>query len=84
MHGSLENGAKWRWGAVASISMSTATTCATLMGVAGHLGLMDETQGDVLNNSPNDSTQANASRGLLAIAMFCLHTLWNHLLQDTR
>ena len=38
--------------------------------MAFNYGFMDETQGDVLNNFPNDSIQANISRGLLAITMF--------------
>eukprot|EP00584_Thalassiosira_punctigera_P002351 CAMPEP_0172537278 /NCGR_PEP_ID=MMETSP1067-20121228/8899_1 /TAXON_ID=265564 ORGANISM="Thalassiosira punctigera, Strain Tpunct2005C2" /NCGR_SAMPLE_ID=MMETSP1067 /ASSEMBLY_ACC=CAM_ASM_000444 /LENGTH=646 /DNA_ID=CAMNT_0013322547 /DNA_START=11 /DNA_END=1951 /DNA_ORIENTATION=+ len=59
---------RWRWVTNQSISLS-AVLCLVL-GVCGYLGFLGVTQGDVLNNFPLDSIQANAARVLLAFTMF--------------
>jgi sodium-coupled neutral amino acid transporter 11 len=68
--GSLENKTASRWAIVTSRSISLAAAMCIMMGVTGYLGFLDETEGDVLNNFPSNSFEANAGRGLLAVTMF--------------
>mmetsp|Transcript_46334 Transcript_46334/g.69917 ORF Transcript_46334/g.69917 Transcript_46334/m.69917 type:complete len:506 (-) Transcript_46334:196-1713(-) len=66
---SLENHKRIRWATVSAISISTSAFLFLILGVSGFLGFGDETQGDVLNNFPEGSMEANVARGLLAITM---------------
>ena len=59
-----------RWGLVSSSSIAISGALCLLIGVAGYLGFLDETQGVILNNFDADSMIANAGRGLLAVTMF--------------
>lgn len=68
--GSLENKTAARWAAVTFRSITTSVVLCILLGVAGYLGFLDETRGDILNNFDADSVPANAGRGLLAVTMF--------------
>jgi sodium-coupled neutral amino acid transporter 11 len=68
--GSLENKTASRWGIVTSRSISVAAAMCIMMGVTGYLGFLDETEGNVLNNFPSNSIEANAGRALLAVTMF--------------
>ena len=67
---SLDNPTPKRWSIVTGVSLSVSTLCCLVLGVAGYLGFLDETNGDVLNNFDADSTSANIARGLLAVTMF--------------
>jgi len=69
IYGSLENHTAFRWKIVTGISISLATFLSVLLGVSGHLGFMEHTEGDILNNFPTGSTQANVARALLALTM---------------
>ncbi len=68
--GSLENKTMKRWATVTGFSIGVSALLCLILGVAGYLGFMDETKGDVLNNFDNDSALANTARFLLAITMF--------------
>ena len=59
-----------RWAKVTGYSIGISAILCTILGVAGFLGFMDETAGDVLNNFDHDSLIADVARGLLAITMF--------------
>jgi solute carrier family 38 (sodium-coupled neutral amino acid transporter), member 11 len=69
--GSLRHLTAARWSIVTKISLSVAAALCLTMGLAGFLGFLEGTQGDVLNNFPADSLESNAGRGLLAVTMFC-------------
>lgn len=67
---SLDNPTPKRWSIVTAISLSVSVLCCLVLGVAGYLGFLDETSGDVLNNFEADTASANIARALLAITMF--------------
>ena len=67
--GSLSNLNSKRWAIVTMISMSTALILSAILGIAGYLGFLEETQGDVLNNFDSDTLEATVARSLLAITM---------------
>mmetsp|Transcript_38157 Transcript_38157/g.43001 ORF Transcript_38157/g.43001 Transcript_38157/m.43001 type:complete len:570 (-) Transcript_38157:171-1880(-) len=66
---SLQNPTPQRWSSVTSISLTISVVCCLVLGVAGYLGFLEETSGDVLNNF-GVGLQPNVARGLLAITMF--------------
>ena len=68
--GSLANLTSSRWSTVASWSLSISCILCAILGIAGYLGFLDETQGDILNNFEPDTIQATTARALLAITMF--------------
>ena len=59
-----------RWAAVSGVSLAVSVACCLVLGIAGYLGFLEETRGDVLNNLPVGSGSANTARLLLAITMF--------------
>ena len=67
---SLENKTRQRWRWVTNQSLSLSAILCLILGICGYLGFLGTTQGDVLNNFPLDSMQANAARILLAFTMF--------------
>ena len=67
--GTLENKTSARWAAVTKGSLLIAGGLSIIFAVAGYLGYLDETQGDILNNFDPDSMGVNAGRVLLAITM---------------
>jgi sodium-coupled neutral amino acid transporter 11 len=67
---SLHQLTRHRWNIVTVCSISMATALCAILGTAGYLGFMEETQGDVLNNFDAESVVANVARGLLAFTMF--------------
>mmetsp|Transcript_15111 Transcript_15111/g.32799 ORF Transcript_15111/g.32799 Transcript_15111/m.32799 type:complete len:632 (+) Transcript_15111:106-2001(+) len=67
---SLENKSRQRWRWVTHQSIALSAALCLVLGICGYLGFLDMTQGDVLNNFPLDSMQANAARVLLAFTMF--------------
>lgn len=67
--GTLEHKTSARWAQVTKLSLSVAGSLSMVFSIAGYLGYLDETQGDILNNFDADSTAVNAGRGLLAITM---------------
>lgn len=69
IYNSLENNTVPRWGKVTSISLIISTLATIILGLCGYLGFLEETEGDVLNNFPPGSAEANAARALLAITM---------------
>lgn len=68
--GSLKNKTMGRWAMVTGFSITVSAILCIILGTAGYLGFLDETQGDVLNNFDKDSALANTARVLLAITMF--------------
>ena len=66
---SLEDKSARAWASIARNSLSIAWFLCSIMGVAGFLGFLNETEGDILNNFENGSVAANGSRGLVAITM---------------
>lgn len=67
---SLEDKTRQRWSWVTSQSIALSAILCLSLGLCGYLGFLGMTQGDVLNNFPLDSIQANAARVLLAFTMF--------------
>eukprot|EP00579_Thalassiosira_antarctica_P029102 CAMPEP_0202026498 /NCGR_PEP_ID=MMETSP0905-20130828/59036_1 /ASSEMBLY_ACC=CAM_ASM_000554 /TAXON_ID=420261 /ORGANISM="Thalassiosira antarctica, Strain CCMP982" /LENGTH=407 /DNA_ID=CAMNT_0048589729 /DNA_START=22 /DNA_END=1242 /DNA_ORIENTATION=+ len=67
---SLEGKTRQRWRWVTNQSITLSAILCLVLGVCGYLGFIGMTQGDVLNNFPIDSIQANGARVLLAITMF--------------
>ena len=68
--GSLENKTMKRWATVTGFSIGISAVLCMLLGVAGYLGFLNETQGNVLNNFDQDNNMAKIARFLLAITMF--------------
>jgi len=67
---SLDNPTPRRWSIVSAVSLSLSAVCCLVLGVAGYLGFLEDTNGDVLNNFGVDTVAANAARSLLALTMF--------------
>ncbi|KAL7531234.1 hypothetical protein ACHAWF_003682 [Thalassiosira exigua] len=67
---SLEDKTRRRWRWVTNQSIALSAVLCLILGVCGYLGFLGTTQGDVLNNFPLESMQANAARMLLAFTMF--------------
>ena len=68
--GTLQDKTVSRWAAVTGRSLWVATIMSLLLGVAGFLGYLDATTGDILNNFEAESKAVNAARTLLAFTMF--------------
>jgi len=75
IYGSLANNSLFRWKVVSGISVFIATFLSETLGISGYLGFMEETEGDVLNNFPSDSIEANVARGLLALTMILTYPM---------
>jgi sodium-coupled neutral amino acid transporter 11 len=72
---SLENKTRRRWRIVTNQSISMSAILCAILGVCGYLGFLGATQGDVLNNFPLDSMQADAARILLAFTMYVTYPM---------
>lgn len=69
--GSLENKTMKRWATVTAGSIAIATILCLILGIAGYLGFLEATKGDVLNNFDTDDLPiAKFAKMLLAITMF--------------
>lgn len=68
--GSLDRLTSKRWAIVTFISMSAACFLCAILGIAGYLGFLENTQGDLLNNFAYDTMEATLARALLAFTMF--------------
>lgn len=73
--GSLENRTTARWSKVTGYSLGISLMLCAILGIAGYLGFLDETEGNVLNNFDADSMLANLSRLLLAVTMFLTYPM---------
>lgn len=67
---SLENKTRQRWSWVTKQSIGLSAVLCAILGICGYLGFLGETQGDVLNNFPLGTVQADGARILLAFTMF--------------
>ncbi len=67
--GSLKNKTMDRWAKVTGFSITLSAILCMVLGVAGYLGFLENTESDVLNNFDADSVLANVARFLLAITM---------------
>lgn len=80
---SLENPTRQRWNAVTGIALSVCAVLASIMGVAGFLGFLQDTDGDILVNlgraasvgSDAMQTASDLARGLLCITMFFVYPM---------
>jgi sodium-coupled neutral amino acid transporter 11 len=80
---SLENPTRQRWNAVTGIALSVCAVLASVMGVTGFLGFLEDTDGDILINLGraasvgNDAMQtaSNLARGLLCTTMFFVYPM---------
>mmetsp|Transcript_28621 Transcript_28621/g.42316 ORF Transcript_28621/g.42316 Transcript_28621/m.42316 type:complete len:544 (+) Transcript_28621:69-1700(+) len=68
--GSLNKLNSKRWSIVTMISISIACILCSILGIAGYLAFLDDTQGDVLNNFDYGTIEATVARALLAFTMF--------------
>lgn len=66
---SLRDPTPARWSLVTFRSIGSAAILCLMLGVAGYLGFLEETQGDILNNFDSGSLVANTGRTLLACTM---------------
>ena len=73
--GSLSNITPHRWSIVTFRSISTATIMTLLLGIFGFLGYLSQTQGNVLNNFPEQSVAINSGRGLLGLTMYLTYPM---------
>eukprot|EP00574_Skeletonema_japonicum_P003619 CAMPEP_0201716022 /NCGR_PEP_ID=MMETSP0593-20130828/2084_1 /ASSEMBLY_ACC=CAM_ASM_000672 /TAXON_ID=267983 /ORGANISM="Skeletonema japonicum, Strain CCMP2506" /LENGTH=624 /DNA_ID=CAMNT_0048205695 /DNA_START=83 /DNA_END=1957 /DNA_ORIENTATION=+ len=67
---SLEDKTRKRWSWVTKQSIGLSAVLCAILGICGYLGFLGETQGDVLNNFPMGTVQADGARILLAFTMF--------------
>jgi len=67
---SLEDKTRRRWSWVTKQSIGLSAVLCAILGICGYLGFLGETQGDVLNNFPMGTVQADGARILLAFTMF--------------
>eukprot|EP00985_Skeletonema_marinoi_P013724 scaffold6849_cov157-Skeletonema_marinoi.AAC.11 len=67
---SLEDKTRSRWSWVTKQSIGVSAILCLILGIFGYLGFLGETQGDVLNNFPMGTMQADGARILLAFTMF--------------
>mmetsp|Transcript_17756 Transcript_17756/g.26400 ORF Transcript_17756/g.26400 Transcript_17756/m.26400 type:complete len:638 (+) Transcript_17756:154-2067(+) len=67
---SLEDKTRKRWSWVTKQSIGVSAILCLILGIFGYLGFLGETQGDVLNNFPMGTMQADGARILLAFTMF--------------
>ena len=65
---SLADKTRRRWQRVTNQSIALSAVLCLVLGTCGYLGFLGTTQGDILNNFPFDSMQANVARVLLAIS----------------
>ncbi|KAL7486898.1 hypothetical protein ACHAW6_012498 [Cyclotella cf. meneghiniana] len=72
---SLENKTRRRWRIVTNQSIGISAMLCAVLGISGYLGFLENTQGDVLNNFPLDSMQADAARILLAFTMYVTYPM---------
>ena len=73
--GSLHNITPHRWSIVTFRSISIATIMTLLLGIFGFLGFLSQTQGNVLNNFPEQSIAINSGRALLGITMYLTYPM---------
>ena len=67
---SLENKTRQRWSWVTKQSIGLSAILCAILGICGYLGFLNQTKGDVLNNFPLGTVQADGARILLAFTMF--------------
>jgi sodium-coupled neutral amino acid transporter 11 len=79
---SLENPTKERWGLVTHLSVGTAAVMCVSLGLAGYLGFLEETQGDVLNNF-GTSPSLTAARVMLGLTMFFTYPMESFVARHT-
>lgn len=93
MSNSLRRKTPRKWAMVTFRSIAISLFLSLLLGVAGYLAFLDETQGDILNNFDASSLVANIGRGLLALTMFFTYPMegmlsiifvWNCLPANSR
>ncbi len=80
---SLEKPTRSRWNKVTGMALTTCAILASVMGVTGYIGFMDDTDGDILVNMGQASMQAseafqratNVGRGLLCTTMFLVYPM---------
>jgi sodium-coupled neutral amino acid transporter 11 len=89
--GSLRRPTKERWAVVTRSSLLTCATLAAIIGVAGYLGFLSKTEGNILNNFTNIPLNARVcdiipvqraidiARGLLGATMFCVYPLASYV-----
>jgi sodium-coupled neutral amino acid transporter 11 len=73
--GSLEQPTKERWSCVTLRALWVCALLANLCGITGYLGYMDDTQGNILNNLPQNGLLPNAARGLLGVTMLFVYPM---------
>jgi len=80
---SLEKPTRSRWNMVTGLALGTCAMLASIMGVTGYLGFMDDTDGDILINMGRASMTSgeafqratNVGRGLLCTTMFFVYPM---------
>ena len=73
--GSLHHLTPQRWAIVTSRSLLIASIMTIVLGIFGFFGYLDQTQGNVLNNFPEDSVAINSGRALLGITMYLTYPM---------
>ncbi|KAH6914001.1 amino acid transporter [Coprinopsis sp. MPI-PUGE-AT-0042] len=70
IYGSLHTPTMDRFAKVTHISTFASLVCCTTLAVAGYFTFTDKTQGNILNNFPDDSTLINIARFCFGMNMF--------------
>jgi solute carrier family 38 (sodium-coupled neutral amino acid transporter), member 11 len=73
--GSLRHLTPQRWAVVTSRSLLVASVMTIVLGIFGYFGYLDQTQGNVLNNFPEQSVAINSGRALLGITMYLTYPM---------
>ncbi|KAJ3120241.1 hypothetical protein HK098_004765 [Nowakowskiella sp. JEL0407] len=70
IYGSLKTPTMDRMALVTHFSTGLSLLLCLILAITGYLTFTDKTQGNVLNNFPNDDTLINSARALFAVNMF--------------
>ena len=73
--GALRSPTPRRLRTVTSTALGMCATLATIIGVTGYLGFLEETEGNILNNLDDKSVSANVARALLCTCMFFVYPM---------
>lgn len=73
--GSLDNPTNARWAQVTHRALCVCAALATLCGLGGYLGYLDDTKGNILNNLDLNSFIGNLARGLLGTTMLFVYPM---------
>lgn len=75
IYGSLKNPSLNRFAKVTNFSLAASLVCCFALAIPGYLSFTDRTQGNILNNFPDDNLMINIARFVFAITMYLTYPL---------